>query len=226
MKPFIVHPVRSAFRITAAAALAALLSASSASAAEAKDVFTTDEIVWFGLDFSKAKMVGQFTQFGDAGEASGTQMKQKFFPAWNMLVLNEPKNFDLKKAFRKTGIFNDLSVVEKRNAAVDPDKLFTYNEHKIEKSEIEKIIAEYKGGEKKEGIGLVFIVEAFSKPAEMGSFYVTLFDIASHKVLITERLAGRTGGFGLRNYWARSVKEVIQQIDKTSYTSWKTGYGK
>src|SRR5438477_13026793 len=85
----------------------------------AKDVFNRDEIVWYGLDFSKAKMIGQFDQGAGAGAASGSDLKMKYFPGWNAVILNEPKKYDLKKTFRKMSVFNDISPVEAKNRSVD-----------------------------------------------------------------------------------------------------------
>ncbi len=194
----------------------------------AKDVVTTDKMVWYGLDFSKAKMIGQFDQGNGIAPASGNDIKLKYIPGWNAVILNEPQKYDLNKTFRKTNVFKDLSPVEKNNSKIDPDNLFTYNDYKFENSNavIEEIIKGYEKGEKAEGIGLTFIVEYFSKPAEQASVHVVFFDIATKKVLIKEHMYAKAGGIGLRNYWIRSIYNILDQIDDHYYKMWKNQYGK
>ncbi len=194
----------------------------------AKDVFTKDDIVWFGLDFSKSKMIGQFDQGAGAVPASGSDIKAKYVPGWNGVVLNEPEKYDLKKTFRKTSIFNDLSVVEKSNSKIDPDNLLTYNDYKFSNpdSTIDGIVSSYSKGEKTNGIGLVFIVEYFNKVKQEASVYVTFFDIATKKVLFKEHLFGKPGGIGIRNYWARTIYNMLNQIDHSIYKTWIKKYSK
>ena len=193
----------------------------------AKDVFSKDEIVWFGLDFSKAKMIGQFDQGGGAMPATGSEIKAKYVPGWNGVILNEPEKYDLKKTFRKTSVFKDLSVVEKSNAKIDPDNILTYNDYKFDNAEttIEGIISGYSNGEKSEGIGVVFIVEYFNKEQQTASIYVTFFDIATKKVLFREHMYGKAGGIGLRNFWAKTIFNILKQIDESTYKMWKKNYG-
>jgi trans-2-enoyl-CoA reductase len=86
------------------------------------------------------------------------------------------------------------------------------------------MVNNYKGDVKKEGIGLSFIVENFNKGSQMATVYVTFFDIASKKVLISEKLSGKAMGIGMRNYWAGAIKAMLKQIDLTEYKNWKTKY--
>ncbi len=194
----------------------------------AKDVFSKDEIVWYGLDFSKSKMIGQFDQGAGAAQASGSDIKTKWIPSWNGVILAEPDKYDLKKTFRKTSVYKDLSIVEKNNASkIDPDNLLTYNDYKFKNpdAEVAEVVAGYGKGEKTEGIGLVFIIESFDKTQKQASVYVTFFDIASKKVLFKEHLTGKGGGIGLRNFWARSILEILKDIDEGVYKSWKKAFG-
>ncbi|MES2734294.1 MAG: hypothetical protein V4714_21280 [Bacteroidota bacterium] len=189
-------------------------------AQSSKDPFSTSELTWFGLDFSQAKLVGSFSQYGEAGAKNGEQIKNQYFGAWNNLIINEPEKFNLKEAFNKSTLINDLSTVEKRNAAVNSDDLFTSNQPdpgRISPETIAKIVKDYKSD--KSGVGLLFIVDTFSKPAEEGVIHVTFFDIASRKVLLTQKMSGEPRGFGIRNYWAGAILKVIQK-SKKEYKNW------
>ena len=76
----------------------------------AKDIFNKDNIVWCGLDFSKAKMIGQFDQGYGISPASGSDIKSKYAPGWNGLIINEQKKYDLGRTFRKTNVNFDINV--------------------------------------------------------------------------------------------------------------------
>lgn len=45
------------------------------------------------------------------------------------------------------------------------------------------------------------------------------------KVLLTERLLGNGGGFGFRNYWTKSIEELLNKIQTSKYAEWKKKYG-
>lgn len=188
-----------------------------------KTAIAADEITWFGLDFSKALFVGSFNQFAEAGETGGSQIKNKYIPGWNELVVNERTKYDFKKFYKKSSVIYDLDIVTKRNSAVDADKLLSMNsaENRITKEDIAKIVSQYKSS--KTGVGLVYIVEVFSKADEKGVIWVTFFDIASRKVLIAEKFTEKPGGIGLRNFWAKPVFEVLRSSGK-KYEGWEKTY--
>jgi hypothetical protein len=189
-----------------------------------KDVIAASELTWFGIDFSKAQFVGSFNQFAEAGEKGGDQIKHTFFPAWNDVVANEREKYDLKKAYNKSSINYDLDVVTKRNAAVDADKIVTLNseEGRINKEEVAKIVSQYKSTKK--GVGVVYIVDTYSKAEERGVIWVAFFDMATRKVLIAEKFTGKPGGFGLRNYWMKPVFEVMMKTSAEAYKTWSKTY--
>ena len=74
------------------------------------------------------------------------------------------------------------------------------------------------------GIGLVFIVETFSKPNEEGSIYVTFVNMGSKETLFSERLAAEPKGFGMRNFWAGCVYGVLTKMQKKEFANWKKKY--
>ncbi len=195
---------------------------------DTKDIFTTNEIVYYGLDFSKITILGTFSQFDNAGTVSEMSVRDKYFPGWNKVIVNEAKKYDLKRAFRKESIPYDLSVVEKRNAQRDPETIFSNNSDKMpqfDNNAISQMISEY-NCERKDGIGLVFIMELFDKGALKGVMDVTFFDIATKKVLLTQKMIGKPGGFGVKSFWIRSVFEVLKQIEEREYKNWKNIYKK
>lgn len=189
----------------------------SAYAQTAKEIFNSTEtpVTYLGIDFTQARLIN------DAG-ASATDLKEKHFPGINQVVINEPQKYDLVKAFRKP-ITNDISVTEKVNATIDADKIKSSNssdETRLDAAAIQKVVNQYDLGGKK-GAGLVFIMEGLNKPGAKGSMYVTFIDMATRKVIFTERMTGKAGGFGYKNYWAKSVFEVLKDIEKSKYKEWQ-----
>jgi hypothetical protein len=67
----------------------------------------------------------------------------------------------------------------------------------------------------------MFIMESMDKSSKQANMFVTFVDMASRKVLFTERMSGEAGGFGFRNYWVRPVSEVIEKIQKRKYKEWR-----
>ena len=189
-----------------------------------KEVFQASEVTWFGLDFSKAKFLGSFSQFGEAGSKNGEQIKDVYFKGWNNLIINESKKYNLEEAFHKSKVPYDLSIVEKRNETVNPDKLFSTNsddKNKITPEAIADMIKDYKTDKK--GTGLVFIVDNFDKPSEEAVIHVTFFDMGSRKVLLTQKMTGTPRGFGIRNYWAGAIAKILHNCEK-EYPNWEQQY--
>jgi len=191
-----------------------------------KDVFSKEKLIWYGLDFSQARFVGQFDQGAGAAPATAQDIKQKYIPAWNKLVIDEPNKFDIKNFFRKPTVIYDIAPVEKNNDNINEDKLLDINEFSFTNpnSVVEKIVNGYSKGDNAEGLGLVFIVESVNKANVEMRVYVTYFDIASHQVIFSEKVTGKPRGIGLRNYWGGAVFDVMEMVEKYHYGVWKRKY--
>ncbi len=189
-----------------------------------KEVFSSTSIVWYGLNFSKSKMIGQFDQAMGAGQASGSDLKNKWIPAWNAVILTEQKNFKLKEAFRKDDVFYDIAATEKQNQTINAEELMSFNSYTFPDAQkaIKDIVTKLKCGAKTEGIGVTFVVESFNKSIDEAVFYVVVFDIKTKSILIMDRMVGKPVGIGLRNFWAGAVKHVIKQITSDYYNIWKS----
>ena len=182
---------------------------------ETGDIFTSKEAIWYGLDFSKVRLIGT------EGFSDVAKIKDVYFSSWNNLIINEPAKYNLQLMFFKDTVFYNLNVVEKRNKLPEVDELVISNDsYSLDKNTIAEIIKEYNSKEK-EGLGIVFIMESFNKPKRAGTMWVTFFDIASKTVLLTEKMSGKPGGAGLRNYWARTYYNVMAKIQKTEYLKWE-----
>jgi hypothetical protein len=137
--------------------------------------------------------------------------------AWNNLVLTEREKF-LVKPFKGKTLDFSVDMVQELNEGMDVKSRISNDEQlssHMESSQIQEIVNSYKIPGDLSGVGLIFIAECYNKPNEQGSYYVTFFDIASKKVLSTERMLGKASGFGLRNYWANSYYVILKYLGKT-----------
>ncbi len=176
------------------------------------------------MDFTAASFTGGFDQMGGAGVTTGTDLKTKWIPGWNALIMSQPETFDLKTSFRKDNVFFDLASVNNLNNKIFADDCIQQLKHELKSSAIADMVQKYQGSVKKEGIGLSFIVESFNKETQMADVYVTFFDIAEKKVLLSEKVSGKALGIGMLNSWAGAIKSILKQIDASEYKNWKNKY--
>ncbi len=187
------------------------------------EIFQTQKATWFGLDYSEAYFIGT------EGFTNPAEIKGRYFNSWNNLVESENEKYDIGKYFSKEKIDFSLDNVTARNLKVDMSDRVTNDQTKtlhLDEKKVQEMINAYNFKDDQHGLGIVFIVESYSKPAVTGNYFVTLFDIDSKKVLLTERMSGKAGGFGIRNYWAATYYNVLKQIEKKQYKSWSSKYNK
>ena len=198
-----------------------LISFGAVSAQTKSDVFNKDiEVTWLGLDFSNAKFLGDREKFGSESDV------KHLMTAWNELIINESEKFNVAKAVDRSKVTNAIEVTTARNGEVDVQAIFTDNQKDylhIQPSDIDGIVSsfDFKG---KTGIGLVFIVESFSKPNVEGSMYVTFVNMGSKELLFSERLTAEPKGFGMRNFWAGAIYGVLTKMQKKEFGNWKKKY--
>ena len=199
-----------------------IAGAQALSAQTLKEFFNSSEVplTYLGVDFTRAKV------FNDIA-ANAMDIRDRQFAAINQVIVNEPKKYDFQKALSKSSVTNDISFVNAKNAKIDAEKIIEANsadEVRFTKATIESVVKGYKFTGKK-GIGLMFIMERMNKASAQASMYVTFIDLASGKVLLTERMTAKAAGFGFRNYWAKTVYEVLDDIKKSKYKEWKASAG-
>jgi hypothetical protein len=198
-----------------------LLNAAAASADNTMaDVFAgKTKVTFLGLDFTQAKYIGA------AGFADPGAIENQHLASWNNLIEMEPKKFSLQKPLH-LGDDQYASKVEdmiKVNKAAKVAGNITEEDHSITEDQVKKSVSKYALSEK-DGVGVVYVVENLSKTAERMSVWVTFIDLKTKKVLHTERVEGKAGGFGFRNYWAGAVYKINQEIGSKLYKKWSAAY--
>jgi hypothetical protein len=188
-----------------------------------KEVFTNSEspLTYLGIDFSKTKLLDQ---------GNPSEIRDKYYVSINDLIVYESKKYDLKGAFNKSNIDHDLSAVSKKNAKADLNEIISSNSadfNRFKASDITSMVndLELSG---KQGTGLLFVMEAMRKEEKhnAAAIWVTLIDMKTKKILMTERIESKViGGIGFRNYWASTIKSLIDHIEKDKYYEWKQKYG-
>ena len=163
----------------------------------------TAEITWFGIDFSKARMVGS------AGFKENYKIQSYYLNVWNSVFIIESDKYNIAKYYGASKVNVSLDIVKMANDSVDAEILVTDNTYSLSESEVQAEIKKYVG--KGEGTGLVYNVEYFSKTEELASIYVVQFDISSGSITKMKKLTGKAGGFGFRNYWLGALEKVMKK---------------
>lgn len=192
------------------------LNAFSVVAQTKADIFNgSADITWLGIDFTQAKFIGSATQFKDAGEITSTEFRDKYIPSWNQLFINEQKKYDVAKAVKRAEVKYAMDVTEKANNSIkgnffsdDPNDY-----KKLDEQKIANLVKNY-DFQGKTGIGLIFFIDGMSKSKDEASGWVTFVDMKSKKVLLTEYKTGKAGGFGFKNYWAKSFHNMLKATEK------------
>ncbi len=199
----------------------------TAAAQKVEDLFKRSDVLvtWLGLDFSHAKMIGDFTQFKEAGGQSASDIRNRFFPAWNNVIIHEQKKYDIGAMLRKEDIVYDIDMIMKINASTSLESIESNFTPNYKNEDIAGFVKTYNTGDKK-GIGVLFLVECFNKNAEKAIIHFVAINMTTKEVLLHERLSGKPKGFGLRNFWAGSIFNVINDIRDDYYKTWKGQHGK
>lgn len=202
-----------------------LLTGVSAHGQTIEDFFVghNHPVVWLGIDFSQVQLVGDFSHFGGHGSKDPGDLQSEYFPSWNRLLMNEPEKYDLKEFFRRRDLDVNINIVMERNDMADTDKMLTYSPKYFRKDDIREIIESY-DLEGEEGLGLLFIAESLNKIDTEAYFHVVILNMSTKEVLLSERLRGQPSGFGIRNYWAGAIYEILKNIDSRYYRLWRSKY--
>jgi hypothetical protein len=197
------------------------LSAGILCAQDMQDIFDRKAAVtWLGLDFTGAKLIGDRERLGSISDV------QHLVEAWNDLMLKEQEKFDVALAIDKIKAENALEVTKEHNANLDVSEMFSseLKDHfHLKPDNIVAIVADYdfKG---KNGLGVMFNVESFSKLNSEAALWVTFINMGTKEVFFSERVTGEPGGAGLRNYWANAVYNILKSMRKKEFEMWRKKY--
>jgi hypothetical protein len=196
--------------------------------AQAPDIsrlYSEKELTYFGLDFTKAALCGNFSVFGDESYKPSV-IRDKYMVGWNRIVAKEKDKYNFKDAYKKESVNYDIEVTINRNNAIDTTKIFEYinkdlvSPH-LTQEDIAKIVKKYDYSNVSTGLGLVYVVDFFNKNNEEGCIWVVFFDVVTKKIIHAEAFKEKAGGIGLRNYWARTVYNTLNTSKDAYKGKWK-----
>lgn len=167
-----------------------------------------EKVMWFGIDFTAAK----FTLVPEDPSVIVNQYLKEI----NLVILAEPDKYNIKNYFNIKEVTNYIDLVNEFNLKIDPSTLVIYDDYKIDIERVKEVIKKYEVKDNS-GIGLILVAENLNKVSNNGSYYVCFFDIKTKEILDFKRMYGAVGGFGFRNYWARSIYNVMVNWNPYSY---------
>lgn len=172
---------------------------------------STTPVTFVGIDYSHAQFVGS-DDFSDVAQVTG------YYPGeWNRLWANEMME-DLEKAAGP--VSQEVNIVSANNAKVTEAQIVRTDggdslvrESGISAATLASLVQGYdmRGAT---GLGLVLVVDRYVKLAEQGCTWIVFFDATSKEIKASQRVCEEAAGFGFRNYWFRTAKDLIDDIRK------------
>lgn len=173
----------------------------------------------YGVDYTHTKVFAANESIDDFAKA---------FHGINMLLVTEPEKYDFSRIIANS-IMESLGVTEPEkydfskmlnervNVIIEPmlkmtseclyEDMLTWN-NLYDQPNCAEIVKNYELPQT-EGTGVVLIAKFLDKSLDYALYDFITFDIATREILTQKEVKGKTGGFGLRNYWARTVYNVI-----------------
>lgn len=173
---------------------------------------------FYGIDFTLVKT------FGVKEDAGKTALA---FEEINKLIVTETKKYQygnfFKKYIRQIAQTTDLGRIETlgfdnvnideaiyRARVMDEAGMPTYNKaYKIDDADLARLIKSFNTGSDT-GYGVVYVAELLNKEDGIGNFIAVFFDVRTKKIVFADRVAGKAGGFGMRNYWASPLEKIFK----------------
>lgn len=181
-----------------------------------RDFLKKKEILWVGINFSKAK-------FTRPGFDYTQEIMIHYFHEWNMLILNDQKKYDIRMSFRKPVMQYDLSVITKLNKSVKINNIIMRNIGAPNVFSDEQM-REYLSSLSLPATlpyALSLVVESFDASVKTAAIWVALTQTETHEVVLCEKFLKTPAGFGTRNYWARTFYNVFYDIQSSAFLRWE-----
>ncbi len=186
-------------------------------------------VTWLGIDFTKAQFLDKDGNLKDGNNEQNEKISGAYFKEWNELIIAEKKRYDISGALRHEKITFTTDHINNMNDTIQIERLFVPDNsilNHLNSDDIQNLVNTYPLNEKQQGYGLVFIVESLDRQKKETNTWVTLIDIKSKQVLITEKMRANANGLGMRNFWARGFHNTINDLKERKYPEWQSKYKK
>ncbi len=182
------------------------------------DVFDSKDMVFYGLDFTKARFD---ENGGTTAFVTPATMQDKYFPALNELMINERKKYDVAKSYNKENVEYYFDMADEYNLDYDIYGSFVDDDEmiKLSSEQIEDVVAKYQDSEHT-GLGLIYVVDLVYHQRNTITIQIAFFDIETGETLLVKKARGEMKGFSIRNYYAGGIYQIIKESAK-SYKKWQ-----
>lgn len=161
-----------------------------------------EDATFYGVDFSLVQVYG----------ASETphQFKNAFYGI-NTLFLTEPKKYDVSSLLNMNVNHLSLDEVNINNDNIQNSELLTYDvNYQLSKEELQEAVNSFPV-DTEDGLGIIIFAELLDKVHAKGYYHIVIFNKENKNIVYSQYTEGRAQGFGLRNYWARSVLNAMRR---------------
>jgi len=166
----------------------------------------SDELVWCGIDYTLVQFIGTSDQFADL-----PKIRNHYFRAWNEIILNESSKYDLNKSFSVSTITYNIENSILRSEQRDMEGIVQQEAYSIDEEQVKRVV-ETNIDPSVDKVGAMFVMETLNKTALNSTMWLAVFNVATGEVLYMRRYIGEVGGFGFRNYYSRSLYNVIKNL--------------
>lgn len=152
---------------------------------------------FYGVDFSQVNVIGAIDPEDKLIEA---------FVAINELVQHEQAKYDVGKYLKHTITFTNIEK------AIDQTKTLEgkeFKNQKLQTIDVKAIIDAYPQTESKV---IVIVAKELNKSRNNGTYIALIFDGTTKEIISQKEFNGKSGGFGLRNFWAGSLYVGLKSI--------------
>jgi len=165
-------------------------------------IIETTSVKFFGVDFSEVKVYG--------AKESPAQLLQAFEDI-NRLFLSEPDKYNFEKLLNRR--VSAVSI-KAANSVIDyidrEDLIIEDSSYRLDDATIAEVV-KFLPVDKEEGVGVVMVAEMLDKTVGQGFYVVVYFSLENKEILGSFRASGKAGGFGLRNYWANTIYNILRK---------------
>ena len=166
-----------------------------------KENSVIDAYTFYGINYSKCHTYG----WGEDPERTIGALSEI-----SKLFVSEMNKYDIQKFLKMKVKSMDVDVSVKQTLANDPQTLETYNlDDRLSFDTIQSVINRLELKDST-GYGLMIFADFLNKKDQVGTYQYVFFDIATREVVEKWEATGEAGGFGYRNYWAKSVYNTLR----------------
>lgn len=180
------------------------------------DFLNQREILWTGINFSKARFTKQGFEFPQ-------EVMQYYFNGWNSSIINNQKKYDIRLSFHKPIMHYDLALTTKLNKSVKLQHLLAKvisHDDILSEEQVCRYISTL-SYETSIPYALSFLVEYFDSITKRASIWVVIHHTETSRTVLAENFLKKPGGFGTSNYWGRTFYDLLFDIKTSAFTRWK-----